>query len=58
MLRLPENISEVPPTASASLKTLVSQGSIPPNGLFRLHITLKQGRNLAAKDSNGTELLE
>uniref|UniRef100_A0A0P5T207 Multiple C2 and transmembrane domain-containing protein n=1 Tax=Daphnia magna TaxID=35525 RepID=A0A0P5T207_9CRUS len=43
------SVSSLPP-----LLSLQQSGSIQPLGPFRLHVVLKQGRDLAAKDSCGT----
>ncbi|XP_057381263.1 multiple C2 and transmembrane domain-containing protein-like [Daphnia carinata] len=50
-------VSPMPAMSVSSLPPLLSlqqSGSIQPVGPFRLHVILKQGRNLAAKDSCGT----
>lgn len=46
------SVSSLPP-----LLSLQQSGSIQPLGPFRLHVVLKQGRDLAAKDSCGKQML-
>jgi hypothetical protein len=49
-------VSTMPATSVSSLPPLTSMlqpGSIQLVGPFRLHVVLKQGRDLAAKDSCG-----